>query len=320
MVWVGRDLKDHLIPTPLAWAGTSSTRPGCSGSVKKNEGSWRSSSHSCTNWRVLRGGEACLFVGCWHWKHRNFPPWVYTCSGFPCCIEERVVWQLEFFLLLQERNFTSSFCLRKSWVLAVLPGFVPRFGSCCLQQNATSPSQTTETDETEPHRPAVWHSCPRNLCRGPGIRTTRHALRVDTCPCSGAELSPSITLFSFASARTPHLSQPLLLLETALLPGTLGVALMGCPIPLPYEVITAFQRPPALMSVRRRGEVHPPAPSHPALPPATGNCFSEHPAQLWEKWKKGWKQSLSALMEDSVSLQWLLSTYREQPTKISVKN
>ena len=29
MVWVGRDLKDHLVPTPLPWAGTSSTSPGC---------------------------------------------------------------------------------------------------------------------------------------------------------------------------------------------------------------------------------------------------------------------------------------------------
>ena len=29
MVWVGRDLIDHL-PTPLPWAGTPSTRPGCS--------------------------------------------------------------------------------------------------------------------------------------------------------------------------------------------------------------------------------------------------------------------------------------------------
>jgi len=29
MVWVGRDLNDHLVPTPLPWAGTSSTRPGC---------------------------------------------------------------------------------------------------------------------------------------------------------------------------------------------------------------------------------------------------------------------------------------------------
>jgi len=27
MVWVGRDLKDHLVPTPtLPWAGTPSTR------------------------------------------------------------------------------------------------------------------------------------------------------------------------------------------------------------------------------------------------------------------------------------------------------
>ena len=29
MVWVGRDLKDHLVPTPLPWTGTPSTRPGC---------------------------------------------------------------------------------------------------------------------------------------------------------------------------------------------------------------------------------------------------------------------------------------------------
>jgi len=30
MVWVGKDLKDHLVRTPLAWAGTPSARPGCS--------------------------------------------------------------------------------------------------------------------------------------------------------------------------------------------------------------------------------------------------------------------------------------------------
>jgi len=30
MLWVGRDLKDHLVPTPMPWAGTPSTRPGCS--------------------------------------------------------------------------------------------------------------------------------------------------------------------------------------------------------------------------------------------------------------------------------------------------
>jgi len=30
MVWVGRDLKEHLVPTPLPRAVTSSPRPGCS--------------------------------------------------------------------------------------------------------------------------------------------------------------------------------------------------------------------------------------------------------------------------------------------------
>jgi len=30
MVWVGRELKHHLVPTPLPWAKTASTRPGCS--------------------------------------------------------------------------------------------------------------------------------------------------------------------------------------------------------------------------------------------------------------------------------------------------
>lgn len=30
--WVEKDLKDHLIPAPLPWAGIPSTRPGCSGS------------------------------------------------------------------------------------------------------------------------------------------------------------------------------------------------------------------------------------------------------------------------------------------------
>ena len=30
MVRVGRDLKDHLVPILLPWAGTSSTTPGCS--------------------------------------------------------------------------------------------------------------------------------------------------------------------------------------------------------------------------------------------------------------------------------------------------
>ena len=30
MVWVARDIKEYLVPAPLPWAGTSSSRPGCS--------------------------------------------------------------------------------------------------------------------------------------------------------------------------------------------------------------------------------------------------------------------------------------------------
>jgi len=30
MGWVGTDLTDHLVPTPLPWAGTPSTTPCCS--------------------------------------------------------------------------------------------------------------------------------------------------------------------------------------------------------------------------------------------------------------------------------------------------
>jgi len=30
MVWVGSDLKDQLVPTPLPWAAIPSSRPGCS--------------------------------------------------------------------------------------------------------------------------------------------------------------------------------------------------------------------------------------------------------------------------------------------------
>jgi len=30
MVWVGSKLRDHLVPTPLPWARTPTTRSGCS--------------------------------------------------------------------------------------------------------------------------------------------------------------------------------------------------------------------------------------------------------------------------------------------------
>jgi len=29
MAWVEKDLKDYLVSTPLPWAGSPTTRPGC---------------------------------------------------------------------------------------------------------------------------------------------------------------------------------------------------------------------------------------------------------------------------------------------------
>jgi len=29
MAWFEKDLKDHVVSTPLAWAGSPATRPGC---------------------------------------------------------------------------------------------------------------------------------------------------------------------------------------------------------------------------------------------------------------------------------------------------
>jgi len=61
MVWVGRDLIDHLVPTPLLWAGTPSTRPDCS------------EPHPTWPWALLgRGHPQLLWATCssasLHWK------------------------------------------------------------------------------------------------------------------------------------------------------------------------------------------------------------------------------------------------------------
>ena len=45
IVWVGKDLKDHLVPVFLPWAGTPSTRPGCSKTHPTCQG-WGSHSFS----------------------------------------------------------------------------------------------------------------------------------------------------------------------------------------------------------------------------------------------------------------------------------
>ena len=75
MVWIGRDLKDHLVPNSLPWAGTPSTRPNCS------ESYWTScGSHGPTS-------QACSGPSGWHpfppvcWLHHTAWHHQQTCWG-----------------------------------------------------------------------------------------------------------------------------------------------------------------------------------------------------------------------------------------------
>lgn len=49
IVWVGKDLTDHLVPIALLWIGTTFTRPGC----------WKS--HLTWSWTLLGMGHLYLF-------------------------------------------------------------------------------------------------------------------------------------------------------------------------------------------------------------------------------------------------------------------
>jgi len=53
MVWVGSDLIDHVVLENLPWAGTPSTRPGCS----KSYPAWSSALSAMGNSQFLR--ETC---------------------------------------------------------------------------------------------------------------------------------------------------------------------------------------------------------------------------------------------------------------------
>ena len=81
MVWTGRQLVDHLLPTPLPWEGTPSTRPGCS----KPHPTWHS---------ALPGRGHFLFCRCspkteasYRQQRLHWPTWEHTdgsqqkCSG-----------------------------------------------------------------------------------------------------------------------------------------------------------------------------------------------------------------------------------------------
>lgn len=64
MVWVGRNHKDHLCPTPLPWAGTFSSRPGCS---KPHPGSpWTLPGISQITPMVAKSQSLFLHISCCH--------------------------------------------------------------------------------------------------------------------------------------------------------------------------------------------------------------------------------------------------------------
>jgi len=63
-LWVGRNLKGHLIPIPLPWAGTPSNRPGCSKSYPAWPRTLLGRGHP--NWsRTLRLGASVGVGGVW---------------------------------------------------------------------------------------------------------------------------------------------------------------------------------------------------------------------------------------------------------------
>jgi len=69
MVWVGRDLKEHLVQTPLPWAGTPSTTPCCP------------KPHPAWPWcHVKGGGKGILISG----KRRALPLSHEVQRRFPC--------------------------------------------------------------------------------------------------------------------------------------------------------------------------------------------------------------------------------------------
>lgn len=154
------------------------------------------------------------------WKHRNFCQWMYARFDFLCCIEVHVVWQLEF-LLLQEQSFTSWFHVKRSWILALLPAFVPPLSPIACSRKPLLPKQIHM--KLNLHSLAVWHSCLRNWCCGAGIQPTRYTIHTDIC--SRAKFCLSITLSCFVSVQTPRLKYHLLLVHP--LPGDYFLGHLG---------------------------------------------------------------------------------------------
>lgn len=239
------------------------------------------------------------------WKHNNFAPWAYACFDSPyfrgaCGLAAGI------------SAFTgTSFC--------VSPVQEEKLDACCATSFCHPPPlwlplpaaecylslPAAGADETQPRTPAVWRSCPSNVCCRAGTQTCHscwHLLLFQSWA------SPLNIQSSFASVQTPHLK--------------CHAPRSWRPLSLSFSGGHLLQRRPFW------GVFFPPCPGKSCLPRCfqllrsmRWRCSAPAPvtSQIWNQ-RQGsyWKESSDALTEDSVSLQWLLSARRKQPHKLSV--
>ena len=99
MVWVGRNLKDHLVPTPLPWTGTSSTRPGCSEphpTWPVRRCSYLCPPELCSIWSTVH--RDCSNLLCKHSKE-DTQGWSWGLNILPPCKKSKIHhwgWELEY--------------------------------------------------------------------------------------------------------------------------------------------------------------------------------------------------------------------------------
>lgn len=184
----------------------------------------------------------------------------------------------------------SWFCSRRSWILAVLPAFVPSFGSHCLQQMPPLPPKQKRKMKRSPtgwlsNTPVPEICAVELISKQPG---TPFMLTSAAVP----EQSLLLQLRCLHSLLCRHhtwnitCSWTTLLLETTLLPGTLGMTLLGCSVPLLTCVCTASRCLQLLRSTRQRNRAHTSAPPHPCLATSIRKLFSFWTPHIAVKIKK----------------------------------
>ena len=139
MVRVGRDLKAHLVPTPLPSAGTPSTRPGCS------------ELHPAWPWTLPgRGHPQLLWATC---SSVSPPSWWRRIHPWVCIV--RTVWFYSSFHIYQHSIWSALLSpITENWDLSAI--FQSPFGFTTLNNQvwltvASLCSLTQITDDSVEH-------------------------------------------------------------------------------------------------------------------------------------------------------------------------